>query len=1395
MANDTSNKVANQTGAAKDDIFTSAATGLTKNKLLANLNVLDNDPGSAKLYSLIQSTAGLAANATTPVQDNITLPSGAKIKMNADGTVSYDASGLYAKDSLKYLAEGESFVDTFVYVIRMANGALSTAKVTVNIGGVNEAPTLAAVNGVPVINDTAAWDTPAPVGGSLSGSDINHNTVFSYSLANGAASQTNQYGTLNVNAKTGEYSFTADPVYLNGLKNGENATATFSVIVKDEHGAASNAVTLSFKLVGADDTSSIDGNGNGAVVEDGTLTASGKLTVHDGDAGEAVFQTPATLAGTYGDFTFNKATGEWSYALRNGAANVQALKGGEKVFDEITVTSKDGGASAKLHVDITGTNDAAVVTGDTQAALQEDGPSAKATGKLNISDADAGESSFQAPASAALHGSYGDFTFDAATGAWTYTLRNGDANVQALNAGKVVTDNLTVTSLDGGTSTTLQVTITGTNDAAAIAGDSSGALVEDGVNHASGTLTVTDVDDGEAVFQAPTTLHGTYGDFTFDSATGAWAYDLRNGDANVQALRGGEKVADELTVTSADGSASKTLHIDITGTNDAAHISGNGDGAVAEDGQQTAGGTLAVTDIDTGEAVFQPVSNAALHGVYGDFTFDQDSGAWTYTLRNGDANVQALREGEKVADELTVTSSDGTDSKTIHVDITGTNDAATIAGDDSGAVVEDGKLDASGKLTVSDVDTGEAVFKAVDGAALHGTYGDFSFDSATGAWSYHLRNGDANVQALAAGDKVADELTVTSSDGTASHTLHVDITGTNDEATINGNGTGAVAEDGTAATGGTVTVADVDHDQAVFKGVDPAALKGSYGDFTFDSATGAWTYTLRNNDANVQALQGGEKVADELTVTSFDGTASKTLHVDITGTNDAATISGNSSGAVVEDGQLSAGGTLTVSDVDHGEAVFKAVASSALKGTYGDFTFDSTSGAWTYALRNGDANVQALTAGQKVADELIVASLDGTDSRTLHVDITGTNDTASITGNATGSVTEDGTLAASGKLTVSDADTGEAVFKNVDAAALHGTYGDFSFDSATGAWSYLLRNGDANVQALKQGEVVADELTVTSADGTATKTVHVDVNGSNDVPVITGTTKGAVVEDGTLSASGKLNITDVDAGQSSFTAPASAALHGTYGDFSFDSGSGAWSYLLRNGDAIVQALKGGQVVFDELVVTSLDGSASKTLHVDVTGTNDKAVIGGANTGSVQEDTTLSTSGTLTITDVDTGEAAFQAPAASALTGTYGNFTFNAGSGAWTYNLRNADANVQALVTGQTVTDKLVVTSLDGSTSGTITVNVAGLDEPNPVKIWMVNQGQSDNNNRVIFDGFDFNDIIDYSNNYVYVGHSITVYNGQASSAETFTFNNGNKVSTVTVILVGYTDFTHAQLSH
>ncbi|TKF29273.1 hypothetical protein FCV83_22075, partial [Enterovibrio norvegicus] len=109
-----------------------------------------------------------------------------------------------------------------------------------------------------------------------------------------------------------------------------------------------------------------------------------------------------------------------------------------------------------------------------------------------------------------------------------------------------------------------------------------------------------------------------------------------------------------MTLTATDGTT-QDITITITGTNDAAIITGETAASITEDtGAQTASGTITITDVDTGDTPTIP--NGTLTGEYGSLTLVD--GAWTYTADS--ASIQSLADGDTATDTITVTASDGT---------------------------------------------------------------------------------------------------------------------------------------------------------------------------------------------------------------------------------------------------------------------------------------------------------------------------------------------------------------------------------------------------------------------------------------------------------------------------------------------------------------------------------------------------------------------------------------------------------------------------------------------------------------------------------------------------------------------------------------------------------------
>ncbi|WP_217629873.1 VCBS domain-containing protein, partial [Shewanella colwelliana] len=570
-------------------------------------------------------------------------------------------------------------------------------------------------------------------------------------------------------------------------------------------------------------------------------------------------------------------------------------------------------------------------------------------------------------------------------------------------------------------------------------------------------------------------------------------------------------------------------------------------------------------------------------------------------------------------------------------------------------------------------------------------------------------NSQAVIQGLKSGDSLTDTVLVHSVDGT-SQQVTVTINGTDDKAVIAGTSTASVTEDkdlyqGLLRVDGALTATDADSGEAQF---NAESLQGQFGTLSIDS-NGHWTYTADNSQAMIQGLKSGDSLTDTVLVHSVDGTEQK-VTVTINGTDDKAVIAGTSTASVTEDkdlyqGLLRVDGALTATDADSGEAQFNA---ESLQGQFGTLSIDSN-GHWTYTADNSQAVIQGLKSGESLTDTVLVHSVDGT-SQQVTVTINGTDDKAVIAGTSTASVTEDkdlyqGQLRVDGALTATDADNGQAQFQ---ATSLQGQFGTLSIDS-NGHWTYTADNSQAVIQGLKSGDSLTDTVLVHSVDGTEQK-ITVTINGTDDKAIIAGTSTANLTEDkdvhsGQLRVDGALTVTDPDAGQSQFAA---TSLQGQFGSLSINE-LGHWTYTADNSQTAIQGLKTGESVTDTVLIHSVDGTEQK-ITVTINGTDDKAVIGGTSTASLTEDKDvhsgqLRVDGALTVTDADNGEAQFTA---TSLQGQFGTLSINE-LGHWTYTADNSQTAIQGLKTGESVTDTVLVHSIDG-TEQKITVTINGTDD-------------------------------------------------------------------------------------
>jgi len=734
------------------------------------------------------------------------------------------------------------------------------------------------------------------------------------------------------------------------------------------------------------------------------------------------------------------------------------------------------------------------------------------------------------------------------------------------------------------------VQVTGTNDAATISGVATGEVVEDGVQVASGTITVGDVDDGENRLQDPASLDGSYGQFTLAADTGQWTYTLDNDSDVVQALAEGETVTDTLTVTSLDGTASTDIVVTITGTNDVAEISGATTGVVSEDGILETGGTLAVSDRDNGESAFGPASSLA--GDHGTFTFDGDTGEWTYALHNGSPAVQSLALGETLTDSLTVTSLDGTASQDVIVTIDGANDDPVI---DTGASDLDGLVvDVASETFVFTVGQwygyqNVGSFNELEDMRTHMMFRpvsitqqytviDFTDDVANAAGAYAINNPWPYGEAQGA----------TGRDG------------------YNDAFIARVTATFTVTTPDTYTFQTLSDDNA-FVLVD--------GVLVIDDPL-IHSQALRSGSI---ALDAG---AHEVEVVYYEQGQIGLLELTAAGSNGEFHLLDGTKG-LIPDPVLSDTGTIVFTDIDTSDrptASFEFVAGdSNIAVTEAQYEalaagFSITEPAtntnvgtvdWRFAIASSKA--EFLGASDAVTLQFAVTVDDGnggTDREIVEIWIEGANDVATISGDLAGAVVEDGTLEASGMLVASDPDSGEARF--AAPASLSGTYGIFGFDPETGAWTYVLDNGADAVQALAGGETVTDTLAVTSLDGTATQDITVTITGTNDAPVAASLVVGVREDDPATGPSSDILAEDIDTGEDELLTFAYDLPTITRGHFEID-GDGD---LFLSPDGEYESLAKDQIVTIEVPFTATDPageSDSGLITFKVIGANDAPV--------------------------------------------------------------------------------------------------------------------------------------------------------------------------------------------
>ena len=1219
----------------------------------------------------------------------------------------FDADG----NAVNKLAQGEVLTETFTVTVRDTFGKEVSTDITITIHGTNDKPRLelgdgsdggalhvtesgvgrhddgAVVDGpddelvdAPSKDGTAAdeigrYDGALTDSDKATGKDADHGAELVYGVEAGKAespdgvdfttdggdvSVRGQYGSLTIGAD-GSYSYTLDESSdftagdgtqydrLDYLNEGETLTETFTIFVRDEHGAwASKEVTVT--VTGTNDRPTLDvldgkkffdASGKEIAVADDRLHAYGTAD----SAADAVVRLSGRVQASDDD-------------RENGA--------GQETTD---------GDNHGLQFSLQGTGyDPAL----TSSSVWKDGSGHDwGTGPVDVSRS--GDGGYVATTE------YGTLTLDQ-YGNYTYELHEGDDDVTALGKGESVTETFVVRVVDdrgAWSEKTITITIKGTDDKPVLSDDTESALdvYEAGVWGSKRGAT-----DPDGTFPGGNTGSQEI-TVSFDKQDAHDTHSLVIGEGLSLGIK------QPLDVTSPDGTTVVNATYTITQTADGIYtltaiIPG------VSNGEIITLGTLKLQQDGTDDELtytFTPDQDG-LNGLPQDMDLSID-----IPLQVEDQNGNRS-DGEHTA---TINIHGTNDRPTIEVTRPAPEDvyADGVGREDDGSAVATpdktelnpeenapyGSRPVEGQLTASDVDAGDTTFSyfvdkvgGISDSALTATVGDgkttvtlslngvavaeLTLDSATGKYSLSLLDTDEARAALAPyGEDVKFDFTVYfnvrdehGSTAQTSASQKFSIHGTNDAPEIK-DASDLGLDEGMVSVAGQVSAEDADAGHKLTYGLlsDPAfgslngadpesvgmttSLSNEFGTLKIDPATGKYTFYLDAESEAVISLPEGEKKELTFHVAVRDDKGAwdvKDITVTITGKDTATVFVGDAAVVpVVEAGVVPDMHPGTENQSEDGSPV----ASGKLEAKDYD-TVDGRPNEVEYSINTTEnGQMPTTSAFSKLGPEIQDA--------------------------------------------ISQQFPEEAWGADADIQIMQGQYGTLYLNTSTGQYFYQLDNGSDATNALKRGEIRYDDFSI-HAQGTgkgdtqgADQPLKVAVKGSNDAPEVTGVTvdegqtglevsddgftvTGIVEDGGTKTVTGQIGATDVDSPDGSTAGEEGSVLKylikvtgedgsvryvgaqsGEYGYLKLNEKTGEYTFVFNNKAA--QHLGEGDIGKASFTVVVLDEynaiSEEKELTFEITGKDDAPRISGSAV-SITEDTGNSVNiQPVTITDPDTGD--------------------------------------------------------------------------------------------------------------------------------------------------------------
>ena len=419
--------------------LTGADTSLSRNGISGQVHVKDTDTTDTLTLDIgAKEGSGTIVNgSTTDADGNITLETEfGSIILHKDGTYTYTID----EDKTQSLAQGQTEKEIFTITVSDGHdGGTAYVDITINIVGTNDRPTLTLTNPADMTVSDPGYDKDhhevaedLTVIGTFEGADHDSNptlqfgvstisgdrdTAFdadgsNHGMGGGHHSATGTYGSLTINPSSGKYTYTldtakngaADKLGLNADGTPQTGTDTFTIYVRDEHGAWSEQ-TVTITVNGSNDKPVIANTGDTLTITEsgvdannkdipGTKSDSGKVDASDVDTGDTLtyffsntiepgteigsltladgtktditvtsVKPDGTIITDYGTFYLNTKTGEYTFTKAESTGNAtDQLQLGDKVELDFSISVKDshGETASSTHdvtVVINGSND------------------------------------------------------------------------------------------------------------------------------------------------------------------------------------------------------------------------------------------------------------------------------------------------------------------------------------------------------------------------------------------------------------------------------------------------------------------------------------------------------------------------------------------------------------------------------------------------------------------------------------------------------------------------------------------------------------------------------------------------------------------------------------------------------------------------------------------------------------------------------------------------------------------------------------------------------------------------------------------------------------------------------------------------------------------------------